>query len=430
MTRWSCLQTAALLQGRAAGLSEGDRLRLEEHLEGCATCRADAAALDALTALARGAERIALSDRAVSRAIASALRGGDEATRRPAPAPGSRRVWVLASVGAVAVAAAMLFWTWRPGADHGIPPRTGSAGIDTPGQDPGAATAAPTPSSPAHAAPAPAAVARVARGRVTHAGGVLEAGAALPADVRLDAAADAELEVAHARVTVPAGAAVSWSAGAGDPGVTLHAGHVIAAVDPAPHAPFHVRTADFRVEVVGTRFEVRPHSVRVHEGVVRVRAPGGAVLVEALGPGGSWQLDGAQTASAPAPAAAGAPAPDAGKLLAGARRALADGQVAEARKLLARVDAAKPTRAERAEADTLGAEAALVAGDPASAAQQFARVARRYHDLPAGESALYAEANAWSRAGRGKEARAAARRYLERYPDGRFVDEARGIAGE
>jgi ferric-dicitrate binding protein FerR (iron transport regulator) len=412
------MRTASLVAGRAAGLSDAERLRLEEHLETCASCRADAAALDAMARVVLS-NRHVLSDRALRRAVDGAITRGQAAPAAAVSA--SRRGWVLglAGVGAAAVAAAVLSSSWRGGGSLGIPPRTGEApnvATSAPARNTNPA-AVPTPSvSPPAAAP----VAHVVSGRLASATHTLDAGATVPAGEPLRASEASEVALAHAHVVLAPESAIAWQPAQAT--VRLDAGSLVASVDPGPKQPFRVATASFQVEVVGTRFEVTPKSVRVFQGVVFIRDPRGKPLVEALGPGGHWQVapSGGQ--------AADVDATDAAHVLASARRLVADSDVAGARRELARARRLELTRAERAEADTLDAEVQLVSGHEAAAAKLYERVGERYRDLPAGESALYAAAKAWTRGGNAGKARIAAKRYLQRYPDGRFVTEATALS--
>jgi hypothetical protein len=79
---------------------------------------------------------------------------------------------------------------------------------------------------------------------------------------------------------------------------------------------------------------------------------------------------------------------------------------------------------DRAEALSLRAECALVAGDLAGAAADYRLVARRFSNLPAGENALFASARIDADRLSGSPAQAGLMRYLARYPGGRFVKEA------
>ncbi|HEY6877333.1 MAG TPA: hypothetical protein VI299_04905, partial [Polyangiales bacterium] len=81
-------------------------------------------------------------------------------------------------------------------------------------------------------------------------------------------------------------------------------------------------------------------------------------------------------------------------------------------------------RVDRAEAGTLRAELALRERDLTRAIAAYLAVADAYPELPSGENGLFAAAQLAMRAKRG-DARDMMSRYLQRYPQGRFADEAR-----
>jgi hypothetical protein len=386
-----CWRAGKLLAGRKTGLGEADRLWLEEHLQGCGSCRADARALDALARLAEPSDADALGERAVTRALQAALREGAMSPARKAARPQARIVLSFA-IAAACAGAGVLAWTSLRG---------GAASSDD-----------------VRAASAPSVV---PPGR--------------------------QVQLAHAEVVLTEGGSAEWDAAATT--VRLHSGRVAVHVDKAPHRRFRVATDRFVVEVTGTRFEVAADSVEVHEGSVRVLALDGSPLAESIAAGGRWQLRDTSASAAPAPlpaaeappasapGAAEPPSPEppaarpvavaAAPLLEDARRVLARGDAPAARRLVARALDARPSRAERAEADTLLAEVTLVEGDRAGATRRYTKVAERYADLPAGENALYAAAGLAARSGRLDEARALAERYLARYPRGRFRTDATAL---
>ena len=378
-----CWRAGRLLAGRKAGLSEAERLWLEEHLQGCDTCRADAHALAALSQLAQRTDAETMGERALARAVNVALREGGREVAPRAARPFGRIALSFSIAAAVATAGVVAWLTLRE---------------DT--RAPQAHVASVSPPAPPEL---PAEPGQLPPGRL--------------------------VQLAHAEVLLDAGGAAEWDAASTT--VHLSAGRVSVHVDKAPHRRFRVATDRFVVEVTGTRFEVATDSVEVHEGSVRVLALDGTPLAEALSAGGRWQVREETAAAAPSPpapvTATPRPARPAGALLDDARRMLARSDGAGARRLVARALDAEPSRSERAEAETLLAEATLVDGDRAGAAERYARVAERYADLPAGENALYAAASLAARAGRSDEARALAERYLARYPHGRFAHDAAAL---
>ena len=262
----------------------------------------------------------------------------------------------------------------------------------------------------------------------------------------------APIVVGHARVQL-APTSVAWRTGDGE--VTLEAGRVEVEVDPAPHRPFRVVTADFRVDVLGTVFAVELDGVEVRRGAVRVTSTAGAVLVDRLTAGERWSsapVAGAPEApAAPAPPEEPAepeeiamdpvevvpppadatrravphPARSAQAWLGEARSLLAGGDVAGARAAVRQALAARPPRSVRADADALIAESYLRAGDVDTAITHFRGVAERYRDLATGEAALFAAARYEARAGHPDAARRLLETYLQRYPQGSLATQAR-----
>jgi tetratricopeptide (TPR) repeat protein len=110
--------------------------------------------------------------------------------------------------------------------------------------------------------------------------------------------------------------------------------------------------------------------------------------------------------------------------LSAARRLLASGRPAEARAKLEPLLALRLEPHLHAEARSLFAECAQAEGDHEAAARAYREVAARHGEALAGESALFAQARAEMRAGRTRDARETLRRYLDRFPQGRFRQEA------
>jgi TolA-binding protein len=127
------------------------------------------------------------------------------------------------------------------------------------------------------------------------------------------------------------------------------------------------------------------------------------------------------------PTAPAAPAarPSAARLLAQAREAFARLDHAGAERHADAALDAGPTRAQAAEARTLLAECAHATGRLDDALSRYEAIAARFGDLPAGETALFAAARLEASRGHAAAARALFARYLDRYPAGRFADDAR-----
>jgi TolA-binding protein len=85
----------------------------------------------------------------------------------------------------------------------------------------------------------------------------------------------------------------------------------------------------------------------------------------------------------------------------------------------------QPTRPQTAEARTILAECAQAAGRAAEAVRLYDTIAIEFRDLPAGETALVAAARIDLARGRTREARARFETYVERYPKGRLLDDAK-----
>jgi TolA-binding protein len=411
MIRMSCLRIEPLIARRASGLSAAEALRLEEHLARCGTCRDAARILDGVRAVTEP-DRL-LSARARERALFRAL----EAAGRPGPS--------------VAVRSARTGWIWPAVACAAAMLLVLALGVLS-----GSGRGGPSPSPELRAAASPE-VDRVLGGDARIAGRVLRVGEPLQAESTVETVDGATLELGPARIELEKQGALRWDAARST--VHLVQGAVTVEIEPGQSASFRVATERFIVEVIGTRFRVEADGVRVERGFVRVRSPDGAVLADAVGAGTAWrapsmkaaaelapspEASGAAQASASSAAPAGSYAPSAGELLSRARRRLARGDVAGARREIAAALTLRPGSADEGEASTLLAECALVAGNERDAARQYIEVARRHADLPSGENALFAAARLEANAGRAGAARALLRQYLARYPNGRFRAEA------
>jgi len=392
-----CRHAARWIDQAAADLSQEERSALEGHLSGCDACRRHAAAIDLFRQLSEVAVRLGPAPAAIyQRSIA---RSFQVAAAAPTPSAGRIRPPVLFGATALVGAAVVLI-----------------AGTLTGGW--------PFESVQPSPAPAPAARGdRVLAGEVVQQGRHLGSGEALRSGFPLSTVAGATLAFGHAEVTLGAGGGVRW-----DPEtmtVTLDDGGVDVEVDPAPGRSFRVATPRFSAEVLGTRFRVDAAGVRVTRGAVRVVAPDGSILAARLSAGDAFTLPEAPAApDAPAARPARREGKSSARWIAEARSHLAARRLEDAHRDLDAALAARPSRIEAAEAETLLSECLLVGGDQAGAAARYAAVAERYADLPAGETALYAAARLEATAGARDAARRLFRRYLDRYPGGRFRNEA------
>lgn len=384
MTTLGCLRAMELAGRARIDLDEAERLRLEQHLEQCPRCAEDFTLLDGAANRLRAS---APPDTALhARAFARAWSKRDAPLESDRPRDSALVGRKLAAVSALAAAAAALVFVF--GADREVPP-----------------SSQPTP-------------AEVAPAEETAALGTIDLGAG------------DELEVTGAILIAIEPSTFELDAEA--TAVRIVRGAMRFEVEPGRAIPFRVQSDAVRVEVLGTVFEVEGDDVRVERGRVRAATPTGARSV-VLGAGEEWSASDVEhsvmaaepAASALASASAPAATIDARASLARARRHLASGEVAEARGLIQRALSMKLSPALDAEARTLLAECALVAGDPKEAAKRYAEVARKHGDSPAGETALFAAARAAHSSGQRDEAKRLLERYLGRYPNGQFVKEAR-----
>jgi ferric-dicitrate binding protein FerR (iron transport regulator) len=388
MIRVACLSASSWLSAQRAGLSAASALRLEEHLGHCAECAGQALLLHRLREVSdAGAEPLSPSarQRAVSQALA-------QAQRRPQPMAAGP-VWLMPSAfGALAGVALLVL---------GIVLRAGS----------------------------PVTGDRVLSGEVEVAGRAVHAGAPLAKDAQLQTQSGARVALAHATLELRKGTQARWNSGARL--VRLERGSLSADVDPTRHQSFSVETARFSVLVLGTSFDVSLEQVKVMRGRVQVVSARGETLA-VLVAGQSWRLQPETAAPPPVAPPVAPPAPqlavehvehatlDVDAQLERARQALGQRELGRAQKLLGQALAVPLQAKQRAEALSLQAECALVAGDLRTAEAAYTRVAVRYATSPAGENAAFAAA----RMAADRNSERGLVRYLARYPHGRFVKEA------
>ncbi len=380
----SCMRAGALVTRRALGLSTSESLQLEEHLAQCEACREEADLLSGVRALAQSFNP-ELDASARARAVQRALRSRPE----PERAHVGRSVWFGAFAGAALSAAVAIAIALQSNAPSSVPQASAKPAL--------AVAPAPEQEAPTWSDAEQALI----EGQALH--------AERPTRVRL----------AHAAVDLDANSVVRWNATARE--LTLDAGKLTAEVDPSAHRSFSVVARDFRAEVLGTRFAVTPESVAVEHGVVRVVDRQGVERAR-LRAGERYDHHAPEEKASTQARQAPREALDGKALLREARTALAADALERAKLAIDRALGVRLGHADRAEALTLRAELALARGDKAQARATYLEVAQRFAELPAGENALFAAARTQS------DADAAAKllaRYLTRYPDGRFVDEAK-----
>lgn len=105
-----CARIRGMLDGWLDGdLTQAGRVAVEQHLERCGACAAEASALAAIVAAARDLPREIAPDRDLWPVVASRLVGGTPgAPRRPRAVPGA---WLLAAAAVVLVAVGVVIGT-------------------------------------------------------------------------------------------------------------------------------------------------------------------------------------------------------------------------------------------------------------------------------------------------------------------------------
>lgn len=413
MKTLSCRTSRRLLAQRNAGLDDAERLHLEFHLSTCEACAEHSRALSALTKLVDSDAIKPLSPRARERAIAASLRALDQPVAMEPnlePAPRFRITWQL---GAAAVAAAGItaFVMLSDNTDRvykvSEAPRPG-IGL----------------SRADHTNPTPSAGVRVVSGTVALGRGTASAGDIIDDSTRLSSRSGAELRSGDVHVVMAANTTMGWKT---DKRTIAVAKGRVRVASKADARALRVVTRSFAVIVAGSEASVSNGSVRVHRGTVQVVSPSGKVLAKRVHK--FWTP--LRTASAKHHRSRrqrhttnDADRPDPATLLRAARAAVARRDLPAAREGIQAAQAQSLTPAQRAEALTLLADAAFVDGDDGRAVELYLGVARKYRSLAAGQNALYAAARLQAKRGERAQARKLFRRYLARYPNGRFRAEA------
>lgn len=363
--RWTCIQTASLVGARTLDLGTAQRLALEDHLTGCVACR-ETAQLGIAFRKLLDAQSSPAPASSIDRTIHRALRDSG----RNAPRPAVRTMPRILAIGALGLAAVATVTVWSSPRHHETANRRIHAGMPT--------------------------------------------------------------QLGHGRVVIMGDG--TWMAATST--LMLERGNIVVAVDPGPHRRFAVQTERFLVEVLGTRFRVDTTGVDVFEGHVRISDLDGTVRIASLNAGEHWRLEPVKppvtVVAEPAPVAAHPvetqmtqiKKPVAAPHLERARSHLANKEVASARREIALALGAGPTRAQRATAAVLTADASFVEGDTKKAIELYRAAYAQFDDLLAGENALFAAARLQVKVGPAADAKKLLEQYLERYPHGEFSSEA------
>lgn len=371
-----CQKFEELIDKRAAGLSEGERLTLEEHLSACPSCVQTLRAMEQVTQLLRSAQP-SLSDNARERALSRALGNAHEPRKlHTARLPGAWLQPVAIAAAALLVVVSGVYLsrdTAQPVASTLVKPTV---------QQP----------QPAQTVSKPAAE-----------------------DAWVVAQNTEQRTFGHARVQLSAGTRLRFDAASST--LALADGKVDVDVDASVGKRFIVQTELFRVEVLGTQFSVTRDQVQVQHGKVRVVDLTGQLLAPALTAGEQYRYGQPQ-------AKAERPTVSAQALLSRARAALGQAELSNARALLREAKPLLRGKREQAEALTLEAECALLDRDKQTARKRYEQVAKRFAELPAGENAAFAAAQLAKSANDLAGARKLFTAYVARYPKGRFAREA------
>jgi anti-sigma factor RsiW len=406
-----------VLHRERSSLSQAERLALEEHLQACARCAQDVQTVEGIRRLLDRLPLRPLGPRGIDKAIGGAfVKAQASPSARVLTQASGARPWIPVAATLAIAAAVALVWVATRGSKGAVPSHASN--------------------SPAAAAPAsarPGSTDRIVNGEIEVSHSTLSSGDEVPAHVTLRSARGKRLSLGPATLHAVEDSSIVWENDAAT--VHLASGSIDVVVDPARRSRFRVRTAEFFVEVVGTAFRVTLDGVRVDHGKVRILGSRGELVTE-LGAGEGWRA-GVAVRAPRSELAAGAAAPRSASLqkpepalsadawLARARAELQKGDVSAAQRAIAAALTTKHTRAQAAEALTLQAECAQVAGKPGDAVRLYLDVARRHPRLPAAEIALFAAARLEANRGRQRDARALFQRYLTEYPDGRFEADAR-----
>lgn len=401
MRSFRCIQISGIIARRASGLSESERLRLEEHLAICDNCSSDANALSTISQIIRRIESPILPS-ARGRIIQHALLSMGQKSERPIV----KRVYALIAVPIFAcVATAIWILLVHPGVELESTPTLVAERTDNSLRD------------------------SVLLGEVIAKNRIISIGDKIDSNIDLVSKNISSVVLGRATVELRKNTSIQWHRETST--INLLEGSLLVEVKPQNNKGFRISVKDFIVEVIGTRFEVDLSSVKIMRGKLRILSPREETELTVLEAPGYWEVEPdpvyadekSQSIKIPTQPKRKPDRLSARSLLAKARLQLADGNAAQARQTITRAISSTTNKPTLAEARSLQAECALVEGKLARAIDSYRAVAMQYPDLPAAENALFAAAQLELRRGKKSAAKALLEHYMQRYPNGRFKNE-------
>ncbi|MFN0245363.1 MAG: hypothetical protein ACKV2T_00560 [Kofleriaceae bacterium] len=393
----SCRSVRDWLHRDVESLDEAQRLRFDDHLATCETCRGDRMRMRVLHDVGTSLPVPPADAREYTRAIARALMEG--ASRREAT-PRAPRMWMVAVAGAAAIVIAVLVAV-RVMRDPVVEQRADNV-VPAPAPAP-----APIPPPSRSVEPNDNDLV-VDEGFLRTSDGDVTVGAALPVEIPLTAASATRLRIAGSRVVIAASSQIRWQPATRT--LLLDRGSLEIAA--APSSPLHVRAASFVVAIDDAEATIEPTRVRVLRGTALITDHDGKVAQVTT----TWapSIDTVVTHTT-----------SSAELLRRARGQFAAKQYPDAERTIAAALSRSLARRDEIAARVLLADIAQGAGNLDLATTRYTEVATKFADAPAGESALYAAARIELRRSRTVEATALLSRYLARYPEGRFASDVR-----
>jgi len=371
MRTLACVRAGGLLERRRAGLTDAERLELEQHVGECDDCHFESAALQTFADAVASAPTADVAASALRRALA------DRSSEVPPTRVAGRTPWALVGV---ALAASAALWVASGASDFGSSPS-------------GSLTTAPKVSG------------------------------------RVEGVEPAPVRVGHGSVVARRASAFRWVG----TNVTLERGQLAVEVDPSVHRAFRVHTPDFTVLVTGTSFVVSCEEVRVSRGSVQVLSPDGSVQAS-LSAGQRWQVGAPSgTGAGTEPEALTTPEAVSEVAAADPEAVTEPGPVSatEPRGAVGPVASSERPRRPASRPDVPSArsrfERAVRLSERSTDEAIAAFESLEREGGPWAANALFARGQLLMQRGRAAEARRALSSYLERYPGGLNAADARAM---